>query len=131
MSDTFYFPLAETVDRLWPSGLLPPPPADVLEQIWLEPLRLTLTPTVGIRTAVLLRERVVMPLPALPFVSVVLGEAGGETVFLLAVDLAPAVVGHLTVPLALRVGGGVLRPVRPVPGEDGAPPTYEVDPGVD
>jgi hypothetical protein len=131
MPDIFYVSLAETVDRLWPSRLLPPPPADVLEQVWFEPLRITLTPTASVSTAVLLREKVVMPLPALPFVSLVLGEAGGETVFLLAVDLAPTVVGRLTVPLALRLGGGVLRAVRPVPADDGSPTTYEVDPDVD
>lgn len=114
MPDTLYVSLRDNAASLWPHQLIAQPPSDVLERIWFEPMRIIIDPTRKLRTGVLLTQNVEIQVPGLEQISMVLGEAGENTTFLLEIELEPVMLGRLTTPLAIRLRRTLLKPVQRV-----------------
>ncbi|QXJ25680.1 hypothetical protein AGRA3207_007206 [Actinomadura graeca] len=116
----------------WPDFLPRPPDPAVLDHVWLEPPQITAKPDdVSLTTRLLFERELVLGLPGLDAVSLVLapGSGDGAPVGLsLGIDILPQTVLRVTdMPVALRFGPKLLRPMRKVTG--GGDARYEPDPG--
>ncbi|MFC4049994.1 hypothetical protein ACFOY4_09895 [Actinomadura syzygii] len=129
MSGSMFQTVNEYIGRKWPPFLGEPPAPDVLDHIWIEPLFTTADVNKGgMATRLLFERELVLAMPGLDEVSLVLAPAGGDgepAQMGLEVDILPKTLLRLTdVPVALRFGPKLLRPMRKVSGGG-----YEPDPG--
>lgn len=116
----------------WPAFLPEPPDPAVLDSIWIEPPQTTAKAgEVNLRTRLLFEQELVLGLPGLDAVSLVLFPAGGDGApaeLGLEIDVLPKTVLRVVdVPVALRFGTELLRPMRKV--ANGGDARYEPDPG--
>ncbi|WP_433472215.1 hypothetical protein ACQPZP_25375 [Spirillospora sp. CA-142024] len=129
MSSSMFVTVNEFIGSKWPPFLPEPPDPAVLDHVWMEPLHTTAdVHRGGMATRLLFERELVLGMPGLDEVSLVLAPASGDGApaeMGLEIDILPKTVLRLTdVPVALRFGPKLLRPMRKV--SDGG---YEPDPG--
>ena len=122
-----YLNLAELLTARWPAAL-PQLPADtVLDHLWVSGLSTERSDGTLAATATLLLEReLVLSIPGLDAVAVVLAAADGGTRVPARITVLPEFAITLErLPVALRLRGDLLRPVRRAGGGWEADPTSE------
>ncbi|TDD58761.1 hypothetical protein E1263_17775 [Kribbella antibiotica] len=116
--------LKDYLGEKWPAFLPKPPDPAVLSHIWIEPPEAVATlDKASLVSRLLLEEDLVLPLPGLAAVSLVVQRGSDAEGIGLGIDIFPKTVLKVTdVPVALRFGPELLRPMRKVNGG------YEPDP---
>ena len=111
MASTFYVPLADYIDALWPQNILQPPPADQIGRIWIEPPRVETDPELNVKTALLIEEELALAIPGVDGVSIVLAAAGDDSAFLFEFFTTPTPgMRVLDIPIAVRFAPDLLKP---------------------
>ncbi|MFD0689158.1 hypothetical protein [Actinomadura fibrosa] len=132
MSSTMFVTLNEYFGSKWPAFLPRPSDPATLDHVWIEPPQTTAKAgEVNLTTRLLFEQEFVLGLPGVDAVSLVLFPGGGDAPAAelgLEIDVLPKTVLRVTdVPVALRFGPELLRPMRRVAG--GGDVRYEPDPG--
>ena len=106
-----YVPLGEYIDSLWPKNILEPPPADRIQNVWIEPPYVETEPTLSVKTAVLFEEELALTIPGVDGVSIVFAAAGNDSAFLFEFATEPTPrMRVLDVPIAIRFAKDLLTP---------------------
>jgi hypothetical protein len=63
MASSYYVPLGEYIDSLWPKNILEPPPVDQIRGVWIEPPNFVSEPSANIKTALLFDQELAFTLP--------------------------------------------------------------------
>ncbi|MEU4821262.1 hypothetical protein AB0H37_05240 [Actinomadura sp. NPDC023710] len=131
-SSSMFVTLNDFLGSKWPAFLPKPPDPATLDHVWIEPPQTTAKAgEVNLTTRLLFEQELVLGLPGLDAVSLVLFPARGDGApaeLGLEIDVLPQTVLRVVdVPVALRFGTELLRPMRKV--TNGGDARYEPDPG--
>jgi hypothetical protein len=113
MASSYYVPLGEYIDSLWPKNILEPPPVDQIHGVWIEPPNFVSEPSVNIKTALLFDQELAFTLPGVDGVSIVFAAGGNDSAFLfeLFTDPSPGMKVY-DVPIAIRFANDLLKPAK-------------------
>lgn len=121
--------VGDVLPSVWPS-FLPTLPQGALDKVWVQPLELDQTADeVTTRTKLLFETDLAFGIPGLDAVKLVLAGYQGATVVPVEVQVTPDFALRVReVPLALRFGKELLKPVRKAASGGGGAVAWEADP---
>jgi hypothetical protein len=129
MPEQLFIPAGKFIQSLLPASILELPDIEVLDNVWMEPPFIQIDPSLDLGTALLFETPLELGIPGLDAVKLVAAPSGTQTVFILHFESEPIPkVSLVDMPVALRFNQNLLKPVRCIPGQNGEPATWVVDP---
>ncbi|MCP4257776.1 MAG: hypothetical protein GY774_09655 [Planctomycetes bacterium] len=100
------------LENFWPDGVFNPLALEELDDIWMEPLRITEEPHLKINTTVLFdKKELFLQIPGIEDAGIVIGSNGEDTFLMLEIDTHPTVIGRVVdIPIAIRIPSSLLQP---------------------
>jgi len=113
MTSSYYVPLGEYLDSLWPKNILDPPPLDQIHGVWIEPPNFVNEPSPNIKTALLFDQELALSIPGVDAVKIVVAASGNDSAFLFEFFSDPSPGMKLyDVPIAIRFSKDLLKPAK-------------------
>jgi hypothetical protein len=129
VTEQIFIPVQQYLESLWPSSLVELPEIEAFQHIWMEPLNVQANPEMTVSTALLFETSLELGIPGLDSLKLVIAPMGTATSFMLRFEAAPAPsISLVSVPIALRLRGDMLRPARLGGVDAKGVRAWEVDP---
>ncbi|MGN8106875.1 hypothetical protein ACTJLB_02670 [Paraburkholderia sp. 22098] len=129
MTEQIFIPVQQYLESLWPASIVELPKVEAFEHVWMEPLNVQTNPDITVATGLLFETSVELGVPGLDAVKLVIAPSGTATSFMLKFQSAPMPsISLVSVPVALRLHGDLLRAARKGAPDSNGVEVWEVDP---